>query len=213
MVTNSDTGAATSTGGFTYTASISTPTITSISPSSGSTAGGTSITITGTNFAAGATVSVGGNACTSVVVVSATSITCTTPAGSAGAKDVVVMYNGAAPLLSPFSFIYATPTPTPTPTIIGVIGFKTGSAKISNSAVKALTQYAVETKIIVTGYAEPTDPKGDFKLSLKRAKSVKAQLLKLNPKLNIEAKAGGTSYNSACASMRNKCVVIQKIGK
>ena len=211
MVTNSDTGAATSTGGFTYTASISTPTITSISPSSGSTAGGTSITITGTNFAAGATVSVGGNACTSVVVVSATSITCTTPAGSAGAKDVVVMYNGAAPLLSPFSFIYATPTPTPT--IIGVIGFKTGSAKISNSAVKALTQYAVETKIIVTGYAEPTDPKGDFKLSLKRAKSVKAQLLKLNPKLNIEAKAGGTSYNSACASMRNKCVVIQKIGK
>src|ERR1700733_3232139 len=39
---------------------VSAPTITSISPSSGTTAGGTAITITGTGFASGATVTVGG---------------------------------------------------------------------------------------------------------------------------------------------------------
>ncbi len=49
------------------------PTVTSVSPSSGSTAGGTAVTITGTNFVAGATVTFGGAAATNVVVVSSTS--------------------------------------------------------------------------------------------------------------------------------------------
>ena len=45
------------------------PTVTSISPTSGTTAGGTSVTITGTNFISGTTVTIGGSSCTSVVVV------------------------------------------------------------------------------------------------------------------------------------------------
>ena len=40
----------------------------------------TAVTITGTNFASGATVTFGGSAATSVVVVSSTTITATTPA-------------------------------------------------------------------------------------------------------------------------------------
>ena len=44
------------TNGFTYVVS---PTVTSVSPNTGSTAGGTAVTITGTNFAAGATVTFG----------------------------------------------------------------------------------------------------------------------------------------------------------
>jgi len=63
--------------GFTYALA---PTVTSVSPNSGSTLGGTAVTITGTNFAAGATVTFGATAATSVVVVSSTSITTTTPA-------------------------------------------------------------------------------------------------------------------------------------
>ena len=59
-------------------------------PNSGSTLGGTAVTITGTNFAAGATVTFGGSAATSVVVVNSTTITATTPAGSAGAVTVTV---------------------------------------------------------------------------------------------------------------------------
>ena len=73
--------------GFTY---IGQPTVSSVSPNSGSTSGGTAVTITGTNFAAGATVTFGRAAATNVVVVNSTTITATTPAGSAGAVTVTV---------------------------------------------------------------------------------------------------------------------------
>ena len=66
------------------------PTVSSVCPNSGSTAGGTAVTITGTNFAAGATVTFGSAAATNVVVVNSTTITATTPAGSAGAVTVTV---------------------------------------------------------------------------------------------------------------------------
>ncbi|MBI5731949.1 MAG: IPT/TIG domain-containing protein [Candidatus Magasanikbacteria bacterium] len=64
------------------------PTVTSISPSLGPTAGGTNVTIGGTGFAAG-TVTIGGASATNVTVVSATQITATTPSGTAGAQNVV----------------------------------------------------------------------------------------------------------------------------
>ena len=54
------------------------PTVSSVSPNSGSTAGGTAVTITGTNYAAGATVTFGSTAATNVVVVNSTTITATT---------------------------------------------------------------------------------------------------------------------------------------
>ena len=75
--------------GFTY---VVPPTVSSVSPNSGSTAGGTAVTITGTNFASGATVTFGAAAATNVVVVSSTSITATTPAGTAGAVTVTVTW-------------------------------------------------------------------------------------------------------------------------
>ena len=89
IVTNPDTQSSNSNITFTYTAAPP-PTITSISPSSGPAAGGTGVTITGTAFVTGATVTIGGTAATNVTVVSATSITATTPSGAAGAKSVVV---------------------------------------------------------------------------------------------------------------------------
>src|SRR4029077_12347058 len=66
------------------------PTVSSILPVSGTTAGGTPVTITGTGFLAGATVSLGGTAATGVSVGSSTTITATTPAHAAGAVNVVV---------------------------------------------------------------------------------------------------------------------------
>lgn len=68
------------------------PTITAVSPSSGTDAGGTSITLTGTNFRSGAIVMIDGVECTSVNVVSATSITCVTPAHAEGIYDITVSY-------------------------------------------------------------------------------------------------------------------------
>jgi len=71
-----------------------TPTTSSINSNNGPQAGGTSVTITGTNFthttSSNPSVTIGGNSATNVVLVSTTSITCNTPAGTAGAKDVVV---------------------------------------------------------------------------------------------------------------------------
>ena len=89
------------------------PTVTSISPTSGSTAGGTSVTITGTNFITGATVTIGGSSCTSVVVVSSTSITCTTPSGTAGGKDVVVATGVSPNATLAGGFTYVAPPSAP----------------------------------------------------------------------------------------------------
>jgi hypothetical protein len=88
VVTNPDTQTGTLTNGYTYTSTA--PGVTSISPTSGTTAGGTPVTITGTNFVSGATVTFGGTAATGVTVGSSTSITATTPAHAAGAVNVVV---------------------------------------------------------------------------------------------------------------------------
>jgi len=87
---------------------VSDVTVTSISQTSGSSSGGTPITITGTNFAAGATVTVGGAPCTSVVVVSSTSITCVTPSGLPGTSADVIVTNsdsGTATLSGAISYV------------------------------------------------------------------------------------------------------------
>lgn len=67
-----------------------TATVTSITPNTGPAVGGTAITITGTDLSGVTGVTIGGAAATNVQVRSATRVTATTPAGTAGARDVVV---------------------------------------------------------------------------------------------------------------------------
>lgn len=86
-VTNADTQTVTLPTGYIY---IPAPTVTSVLPVSGATAGGTPITITGTNFLAGATVDIGGSNCGTVVVVNSTTITCTTTAHATGNETITV---------------------------------------------------------------------------------------------------------------------------
>lgn len=62
----------------------------SISPATGGTAGGTAVTIKGTNLAGLTGVTFGGTAATAVVVHDATTVTCVTPAKTAGAVAVVL---------------------------------------------------------------------------------------------------------------------------
>jgi hypothetical protein len=99
--------------GFSY---ILPPTVSSVSPNSGSTLGGTAVTIAGTNFATGATVTLGGTAATNVDVVNSTTITATTPAGSAGAVTVTVTNPGAqsASLTNGFTYVVGDLATTPT---------------------------------------------------------------------------------------------------
>ena len=78
-------------GALTLTLSVpDPPTITSISPTYGTTAGGTSVTITGSDFQDGATVDFDNSASTSVVFVSSSSLTAVTPASSSGTASVKV---------------------------------------------------------------------------------------------------------------------------
>ena len=83
-------GSDTLTDGFIY---YGAPTITDVDPDNGTKNGGTSVTITGTNFTAvGQTVIVfGGVKATGVLVVSSTTIVCTTPAHAAGTVNVVLL--------------------------------------------------------------------------------------------------------------------------
>jgi hypothetical protein len=88
------------------------PTVTSVSPSSGPTAGGTSVTITGTNFTGATSVTFGGTAAASFTVDSSTQITATTPAGSAGTASVLVTTPGGTNVANTLFTYVAAPTVT-----------------------------------------------------------------------------------------------------
>ena len=66
------------------------PTVSGLSPNTGSIGGGTQVTISGANFTGATGVSFGGVAASGVSVVSATSITAISPAHAAGKVDVTV---------------------------------------------------------------------------------------------------------------------------
>lgn len=73
---------------------LTVPTVSSITPTSGSTAGGQSVTISGTGFQPDAIVKLGGVTAKNIVVVSATTITATTPAHPNGKFDLTVVNPG-----------------------------------------------------------------------------------------------------------------------
>src|SRR5438067_4164814 len=95
VVTNTDAQSGTLTNGYTYTGTNPAPTVSAISPNSGTANGGTAVTITGTGFLAGATVTLGGTAATGVTVVNSTSLMGTTAVHAEGAVDVVVTNSDA----------------------------------------------------------------------------------------------------------------------
>jgi hypothetical protein len=143
------------------------PTLASLTPSTGPTAGGTIITLSGTGFRAGAAVALGAGACTDVNVVNATVLRCTTAATSAGtvAATVTNPDGGSATLGSAFRFIppptIASITPDTGPESGGVqvtitgSGFATGAlaaeVRFGNTLVDAAaTRVISETALAVT---------------------------------------------------------------
>ena len=81
-------------GGMSWVSNIINPTITNVdypgTATAADPAGGETITLTGTGFKTGAAVTIGGTAAGSVSFVSATELTVTTPAKTAGDYDIVV---------------------------------------------------------------------------------------------------------------------------
>jgi putative cell wall-binding protein len=99
-------------GGDTYTfSSTAQPTVTSISPTGGSTSGGTTVTITGTGLTGLTAVAFGGTAATSFTAVSATSATAVSPALGAGTAHVTVTTAGGISATGAGDqFTYTTPS-------------------------------------------------------------------------------------------------------
>lgn len=101
--------------GFTYgsSPSVSSPSVSTAAPASGSTNGGESVTITGTALSTAATVTFGGSPASRITVVNDETITVVTPRGLAGRVNIAVVTNGGAANLAD-SFTYMQPT-TPSP--------------------------------------------------------------------------------------------------
>lgn len=146
VVANTDTKSGTLNNGYTYTAPPApnpAPTVTSITPNSGTSNGGVLETIIGTGFLPGATVTLGGTAATSVTVVNSTSIAATTPAHAAGAVSVVVTNTDAksGTLTNGYTFV-APPAPNPVPTVASLTpntGVLTGGTAVTITGTGFLT--------------------------------------------------------------------------
>jgi hypothetical protein len=96
VTTLGGTSATSSADHYTYTTSPQ-PVVSSVTPSSGPTAGGTGVTVTGTGFTGTYDIEFGtGNPAGTWTVVSDTEITVTTPATAAGTVDVLVTTPGGA---------------------------------------------------------------------------------------------------------------------
>src|SRR5205814_1761774 len=152
------TSATSSADQFTYVAA---PTVTSVSPTSGPTAGGTAVTITGTNFTGASAVKFGANDATAFTVSSPTSISATAPAGSAGTVDVkVTTAGGTSGAVTADHFTYfAAPTvtavsPNAGPATGGTAVTITGTHFTGATAVKfgtvAVSATVTDTQITAT---------------------------------------------------------------
>jgi len=89
------------------------PAVGKLSVKKGPAAGGTTVTITGANFTGASAVRFGSNEAKSFKVISSTSITAESPAGTTGTVDVTVISpNGASAVVPGDRFTYENPTVT-----------------------------------------------------------------------------------------------------
>ncbi len=185
------------------------PTVSSVSPTSGSTVGGTSVTITGTNLTGATGVSFGGTAGTGVVVNGATSVTVNSPAHAAGVVDITVTTaNGTSATSASDQFTYAALTPTITSATYDA---STGALVVTGTnfaATSGATNDIVASKFTLTGeggstYTLTTTPNVEissataFTLTLSAVDRAGVNVL-LNK--NGATSTGGTTYNLAGAA-------------
>ena len=147
---------------FTY---LAPPTVSSVSPNNGPTSGGTAVTITGANFASGATVTFGGTPATNVVVANSTTITATTPAGSAGAVTVTVTVSGqSGSLTSGFTYVViptvSSVAPNNGPTAGGTPVTITGTNFAAGATVTFGAAAAINVVVVNSTTITATTPSG-----------------------------------------------------
>src|SRR5439155_1298585 len=124
------------------------PTVSAISPSSGTSSGGTAVTVTGTDFADGATVSLGGTAATNVTVVSSTSLTASTAAHAAGAVNVVVTNSDGQSGTLTGGYTYTNPAPA-----VSAISPSSGTSSGGTAVTVTGTGFAAGATVSLGGTA------------------------------------------------------------
>jgi hypothetical protein len=149
--------------GFTYRGL---PTVSTVSQDSGPLDGGTGVIITGTNLTGATAVTFGGNAATGFSVTDNTHIAATTPAGTAGVKDVTVTTTGGtgtktggftykvAPTVTSVSPAYGPVSRVTNVTITGA-GF-TGATPVTFGGLTA-----TNLSVIDDGHINVTAPRND----------------------------------------------------
>jgi hypothetical protein len=122
------------------------PTISSLSASSGSTAGGASIIINGTGFTSASSVTFGGVAC-AYAINSASQITATTPVEAAGTVDVQVTTPAGMSVITTSDKYTFVP---PAPTVTG-LSISQGSTSGGDSLVVTGSNFTGATGVFVDG--------------------------------------------------------------
>jgi hypothetical protein len=107
------------------------PTVTSLSPRSGSSAGGTAVTITGTGFANGETVRFGSAAATTVTVVSSRQLRVVAPATAAGTTVDVTVADAVGTSATNAADTYTYHTPPQVTAVSPRAGVVTGGTAIT----------------------------------------------------------------------------------
>jgi IPT/TIG domain/Putative Ig domain/Glycosyl hydrolase catalytic core len=120
--------------------SASGPTVSAISPKSGSTDGGTSVTVSGSNFRSGVIVQFGSHSSPSVKVVSSTQIQAITPPEAGGTVTVNVQNSDGQSAFAANAFTFTAPSaPSPGPSAASADVIVDAGQTVSETGIDDLT--------------------------------------------------------------------------
>ncbi len=190
-------------------ASLPAPTVSAITPNSGTTTLVKTITdLAGTGFVNGATVTIGGVAATSVAFVSSTKLTCVGPTGTAGAKDVVVTNPDAQTGTGTGLFTYVA---FPTITALRLrlesdIGLTTSSGNVTTW----VDQSSRADSYTAAGAARPTEVTNQVNgLSAIRADGAANVMTSTASTDNVFGGSGGSTTFKIVAVMKNTSAAVR----
>jgi len=126
----------------------SSPTFTSVAPSSGFAGGGTPLTIVGTNFRSGVAVTIGGAPVTSISLTGSTGISVTAPAHATGAADIVIKNSDTTTITAAGAYTYLG---NPVPTIASATPNSIVAGSSSTSIGVSGTGYTAQSTIQLDG--------------------------------------------------------------
>jgi len=147
-----------------------------------------------------------------------------TPTPTPSANPTPPAGNGAA---TPTPTPSANPTPpaksdsatsTSTPSAKkekAVLSYSYNSAKTTGDIKTFLSTLAITptSKISIAGYAQPTAPSDDLRISKDRAMKLKEAILALYPKVQVEVSANGSKKEALCENSSNRCAVVTILKK